>query len=144
MKRAGFTMIELIFVIVILGILAAVAVPKLNATRDDAKATKAATEISQAVNDIGTYYVGHGSFSGDSKDMTNVKFSESNLSDSTDSYYQVPAGTDCIKFATDNAGELNVTNKSGATGLCKTVQGIIGNNDMNKTHSFGGSSIDFN
>jgi len=36
MKRAGFTMIELIFVIVILGILASVAVPKLIGVKDSA------------------------------------------------------------------------------------------------------------
>ncbi len=60
MKRSGFTMIELVFVIVILGILASVAIPKLAATRDDAQIAKATSEVSSLIQDIGSYYTAHG------------------------------------------------------------------------------------
>lgn len=45
MKRQGFTMIELVFIIVILGILGAIAVPKMAASRLDAKAVALKTDI---------------------------------------------------------------------------------------------------
>ncbi len=44
-KRSGFSMIELVFVIVVLGILAAVAVPRLAATRDDAHISAGASTV---------------------------------------------------------------------------------------------------
>ena len=44
-SKNAFTMIELVFVIVILGILAAVAVPRLAATRTDAQIAKGRTGI---------------------------------------------------------------------------------------------------
>ena len=40
-KKKAFTMVELIFVIVIIGILASIAIPRLAATRDDAEIVRA-------------------------------------------------------------------------------------------------------
>ncbi|CAA6804253.1 MAG: Pseudopilin domain-containing protein [uncultured Campylobacterales bacterium] len=54
MTKTAFTMIELVFVIVVLGILATVAVPRLLVTRDDAIYSKARAEISAIQSGIET------------------------------------------------------------------------------------------
>lgn len=52
--HSAFTMIELVFVIVILGILASVAIPKLSATRTDAQISKGRADISSIRSGIMT------------------------------------------------------------------------------------------
>ena len=71
MKRSGFTMIELIFVIVILGILAAVAIPKLAATRTDAEIAKRATMAKTSLDEVGQYVVAKNYFDTNLSKMAN-------------------------------------------------------------------------
>ena len=52
MKRSGFSMIELVFVIVILGVLAAVAVPRFVTTRTDAQVAMARSDIASVLKAI--------------------------------------------------------------------------------------------
>ena len=71
--KKGFTMIELIFVIVILGILASVAIPRLAATREDAEISATVANLRTLVNDINSYFVVKGGFDcAKWKDFTNV------------------------------------------------------------------------
>ena len=58
-QTKAFTMIELIFIIVIIGILAAVAIPKLAATRDDAELSALMTNTKICVNDLVASYRGN-------------------------------------------------------------------------------------
>ena len=53
-SKQAFTMVELIFVIVVIGILSAIAIPKLAATRDDATVTKAVATIGAVRSAIAT------------------------------------------------------------------------------------------
>ena len=53
-KRNAFTLLELTFVIVIIGILSAVAIPRFAATRDDAVISKARSTVSAVRNAIAT------------------------------------------------------------------------------------------
>lgn len=79
-------MVELIFVIVILGVLAAVALPKLVATRDDAELVKFSKSLSVLITDLASYRVAQGVYSEDVSSMTNVK-----LINNSPFYAELPA-----------------------------------------------------
>ena len=123
MKRAGFTMIELIFVIVILGILAAVAIPKLSATRDDAKVSTEVSNLATCVQDMGSMYTAEGN-------LTDVN--------SSSACKQIK----CFSFTTTSDGNLTVTN-SGTDAYCTQAHTLAGNKDLNGTHEFGGSHVSY-
>lgn len=53
-SKKAFTMIELVFVIVVIGILSAIAIPKFAATRDDAIITKAIATVASVRSSLST------------------------------------------------------------------------------------------
>lgn len=110
--KKGFTMIELIFVIVILGILAAVAIPRLSATRDDAEAVKAATNLSTIISDLGAYYTSQGAFSSELSQMTNVQLTATQKGADDGDGAQgnlAAAGIDCLKVVLHKENPINET-----------------------------------
>jgi len=59
-SHQAFTLIEIVFVIVILSILGVVAIPKLSATRDDARLVVVGQSLSDALVEISSYATAHG------------------------------------------------------------------------------------
>ncbi len=61
-NRSGFTLIEVLIVVIILGVLAAVAIPQFSGSTDDARLASLDTDLAQLRNAIELYYHQHNNF----------------------------------------------------------------------------------
>jgi len=153
--RKGFTMIELIFVIVIIGILASVAIPRLAATRDDAKVATSLSEVGMILRETTAYYTANGHFENTASDMSNISDFNASASGDVDGaggkvfYYSTPKngqGTEkCVKYTINNIdGNVTIEADNGTGNVCK---GVKNSNtflqDLNGTHLVGGSNVSF-
>lgn len=135
MKRNGFTMIELIFVIVILGILGAIAIPRLSATRDDAENVTLAQNIMTGAVEIASYAVAKGETNETLSIMSNaigslVSAGKANLdTDEKAAYIHRGSVNDCVIIDINSSStDENLTLAYGDTGgdtLCLGLQKIV-------------------
>ncbi|MCV3443305.1 type II secretion system GspH family protein [Campylobacter sp. IFREMER_LSEM_CL1097] len=86
MMKKAFTIIELVFVVIILGVLAAVALPKFSTSKDEASVVQALGNLKIFINDISAYILKNESLSNIAlmSNVTNIKNEDlSNLQNST-------------------------------------------------------------
>jgi len=155
-NKKAFTMIELIFVIVIIGILAAVAVPRLAVTRDDAKIVKTVSNLKVLLDDAFSFYASQGD------DIWKVS-KWSDVTDSVDSTQGATAtlntpvkiygeyGVTCFTVTPNsdaNGTVLTVTANNSTDIICSKAQEVakkdgIVDNTYGKRLQLGGQSVSF-
>jgi prepilin-type N-terminal cleavage/methylation domain-containing protein len=138
MKKA-FTIIELIFVIVIIGILASVAIPSVVGTRDDALIAKNSEYIIGIMTEVSTYIIANGESKEDMSEMSSLlrvlKEQDRVIIDSSNKSAKVKIGKDegCITIDLDSTPTTEllktVFSITPSDRICKMVQQFIQEKD---------------
>jgi len=122
--RAGWTVIELIFIIVIIGILGALAIPKLAATRDDAKLSATVSSMAICIKDANAEYIA----------------THTDYTDAVHSFACDRNNTLCynISYAV-NGQDFNVTTNPSGAAYCADIENVGGH--LAKNYNFGGEGV---
>lgn len=141
-------MIELIFVIIILGVLSTIAIPKLNATRDDAQNVKTLAALKSATNEIIGYAMAQG------KIESNLSVMSSTLADLESSGLAVMGAYDmtiksgsvanCLKLEINSTTLTSMSMSYGNTAAdssCMGIQEIV--KTMNFNMDIRGANVAF-
>ena len=149
--KSAFTMIELIFVIVILGILAAVAIPKFAATRDDAVTVTLATQLKEGMKELINYYTAQGGEINFSKiaenkssqivlnELINKGWVEVKDDNHSVLYSDKKNKTVCINYYTDGVKVKVETNSSDNSTLCEDIKRFV----KDRNYSILSSSVNY-
>lgn len=130
--RQAFTMIEMIFVIVIIGIVASVAISKLSSTRTDAKISGEIASAKIALNNLGAEFATRDAF---------IVYTQNDANNAVN----------CLHYETTNDGNITISMILIVTDSCpqtifNAVKKLASNNLLTssggaRTHTFGGSII---
>ena len=134
--KNGFTVIELIFTIIIIALLASIAIPKFNATKDDAHTSAILTQLSDCITYAGAHYTSTGYVSLDAPDCVSSR-----------KCFDIE-----IKDDDPKAGKIIVTSGDGVQDAedkdkvyCKTAYKVADYNGLSspdgKEHDFGATHV---
>lgn len=125
--KPAFTILELIFVIVILGILAAIALPRLSTSKDEAELSKALSNLKTAISDITTYALKNDALSSIGA-MSNVAGLENadltSFSGTKAVKFKVGADEACVNFIFINGSNtlvMGLSSNDAAKGLLENL-----------------------
>ncbi len=131
-SRSAFTMVELIFIIIIVGILVTTALPRLAATREDARLSLIAHNTMTGAFEIASYAVTKGKTTPTLSEMSNGVSTLIDQGYATESGADVTIGTDdvidCLHLKIENQGsytETIVIENTGSGGSCDRLQSLI-------------------
>jgi general secretion pathway protein G len=116
-RKKGFSLIELIFAIIIIAIIASVAVPKLMGINEKAKASTINGDISTIISSVQSYYMVHKKIDKIS-DSISLNPSIWNISDKEVSFKENTK--ECIKITVE-ATSINLTIDESAGSVCKEL-----------------------
>ena len=129
--KSAFSLLEIIFVIVIFGIVASFAVPKFMDTKDSAQVTTIKRDVNTAINSIQSYYLLNQKIDKISDTMTissdnwlieDLKISDKNSCLSLE-VKTVTSGLKTIELVVDTKNETNICKKIIDSGVVsKTYQ----------------------